>query len=86
MEIEISRDFELWEIANLIGTMSEAREMCCEVLRDWNLQSRDYDMILECIPTGEIVRYLSESVRYLSESEHIQCTQTSKSNDPMARG
>lgn len=79
MEIEISREFELWEIANLIGTMSEAREMCCEVLRDWDLQSRDYDMILEYIPTGEIVRYLSES-------EHIQCTQTSKSNDPMARG
>ena len=65
MEIEISREFELWEIANLIRTLSEAREMCCEVLRGWDLQSRDYDMILECIPTGEIVRYLSES-------EHIQ--------------
>lgn len=79
MEIEISRDFEAWEISNLIGTMSEARDMCCEVLKGWDLQSRDYDMILEYIPTGEIVRYLSES-------EHIQCTQTSKSNDPMARG
>lgn len=79
MEIEISKEFELWEIANLIGTMSEAREMCCEVLRGWDLQSLDYDMILKYIPTGEIVRYLSES-------EHIQCTQTSKSNDPMARG
>lgn len=79
MEIEISREFELWEIASLIGTMSEAREMCCEVLGDWDLQSRDYDMILEYIPTDEIVRYLSES-------EHIQCTQTSKSNDKVARG
>ena len=79
MEIEISRDFEIWEISSLIGTMSEAREMCCEVLGDWRLQSRDYDMILEYIPTDEIVRYLSER-------EHIQCTQISKSNDQVARG
>lgn len=79
MEIEISREFQIWEISSLIGTMSEAREMCCELLGDWYLQPLDYDMILEYIPTGEIVRYLSES-------KHIQCTQTSKSNDPMARG